>query len=259
LPLEGDPGVPIQRRLQAVKKVRVYEEIVAQITSLILNGELKVGDRLPSERELCETFGVGRNSVREATRALESAHLVETRQGEGTYVTASADSLVPVLSARISSGGESGIRYLFEARRVLEPQVAALAAERATRGEVHELEAVIERQRAEMEGGGTGMAEDTAFHLGLARAAKNEFLERLVGILLNSLTELRERSIRKKADQLRSLGGHEKIIEAIRSGDEKGAVVTMISHLLEIEGREMGYPEPEEEAEEEEQEARRNH
>ena len=70
-------------RLQAVKKTRVYEAIVEQLTALILEGEIKPGEKLPSERELCEQFGVGRNSVREATRSLESARLVETKQGGG--------------------------------------------------------------------------------------------------------------------------------------------------------------------------------
>jgi GntR family transcriptional repressor for pyruvate dehydrogenase complex len=174
----------IQGRLQAVRKVRVYEEIVSQITSLILNGELKYGDKLPPERELCERFGVGRNSVREATRALESANLVETRQGEGTFVTVSPDSLVPALSAKISSEGESGFHLLFEARRILEPQIAALATKRAAPAELKELSDILERQKKEVQAGRSGIDEDTEFHMALAKAAKNEFLLRLVGILL---------------------------------------------------------------------------
>lgn len=230
----------IRNRLQTVKKIRLYEGIVSQITSLILEGDLQVGDRLPSERELCERFGVGRNSVREAVRAMESANLVATRQGDGTFVVASPESLVPVLSEKISSGGESGLRLLFEARRLLEPQIAALAAERASAGEVERLAGILERQREEIRQGRSGMDADTAFHLGLAEAAKNEFLLRLVGVLLNSLKELRERSIREKVGRLRSLQGHEEILEAVRAREMKKAVSRMLSHLLAIEGREMG-------------------
>ena len=87
--------MPIAGRLQTVKKTRVYEAIVEQLTALILEGEIKTGDKLPTERELCEQFGVGRNSVREATRSLESARLVETKQGEGTFVTAHPESMIP--------------------------------------------------------------------------------------------------------------------------------------------------------------------
>lgn len=240
----------IRNRLQTVKKTRLYEGIVSQITALILEGNLNTGDRLPSERELCERFGVGRNSVREAVRALESANLVTTRQGDGTFVVASPESLVPVLSEKLSSGGESGLRLLFEARRLLEPQIAALAAERATAGEKDKLASILDRQRTEIRQGRSGMAEDTAFHLALAEAAKNEFLLRLVGLLLHSLKELRERSIRENVDRLRSLQGHLEILEAVRSRDQKRAVSRMLSHLLEIEGGEMGGGEEEEEEEE---------
>ena len=227
----------IQLLLQTVRKVRVYEEIVSQITSLILNGELKVGDKLPSERELGERFGVGRNSVREATRALESASLVETRQGEGTFIIATPDSLVPVLSARISEE-ESGIRLLFEARRVLEPQIAVLAAKRAGEGELNELDRILVRQRKEVEAGGSGIEEDTQFHMALAKAAKNEFLEKLLRTLLASLREMRERSIRRMSDRIRSHETHLKILNAIKAKNENGTVESMITHLLEIEGGE---------------------
>jgi GntR family transcriptional repressor for pyruvate dehydrogenase complex len=232
----------IQPKLQIVRKVRIYEEIVSQITSLILNGELKMGDKLPSERELGERFGVGRNSVREATRALESANLVETRQGEGTFIIAGPDSVVPVLSAQISNE-ESGIHLLFEARRVLEPQIAALAAKRVTPKEMKDLERILKNQRQKVDSGGSGIEEDTQFHKGLAAAAKNEFLLKLVGTLLDSLLDLRERSIREHSDRIRSHQTHMKILEAIKAGHKEEAAASMLSHLLEIEGVEVGYEE----------------
>lgn len=238
----------IRDRLQMVKKTRLYEGIVSQITALILEGNLQMGDRLPSERELCERFGVGRNSVREAVRALESANLVATRHGDGTFVVASPESLVPVLLEKTSSEGENGLRQLFEARRLLEPQITALAVKRASSAELEKLADILERQRAEIEQGRSGMDEDTAFHLGLAEAAKNEFLLRLVGVLLYSLKELRERSIRENVGRLRSLHGHEEILEAVRARESNKAISRMLSHLLEIEGREMGEF-PDEEAE----------
>lgn len=233
-------GLAIEGRLQAVRKVRVYEEIVSQITSLILNGDLKLGDKLPSERELCERFGVGRNSVREATRALESANLVETRQGEGTFVIVTPDTLVPALSEKISSEGESGFHLLFEARRILEPQIAALAAKRASPAELKKLSTILTRQQKEVEAGGSGIEEDTEFHITLAEAAKNEFLQRLVVSLLGSLKELRERSVRNESDRIRSYETHLKILEAVKAGREKDAVANMMGHLLEIEGGEVG-------------------
>lgn len=228
----------INPKLQAVKKTRVYEAIVAQLTSLILEGDLRPGEKLPSERELCEQFGVGRNSVREATRSLESARLVETRQGEGTFVTARPESLVPMISEKVSSSTESGIHHLFEARRVLEPQITALAAERATVEEVRGLERTLERQHAEIAGGGLGLEEDTRFHLGLAEAAKNKFLHHLLSSLLNSLSEMRARSLRDKNARFHSWQAHRQILDAVLASDKNRAIAEMISHLVEAEGAE---------------------
>ena len=230
----------ISDRLQTVKKTRVYEAIVAQLTSLILEGEIKPGEKLPSERELCEQFGVGRNSVREATRSLESARLVETRQGEGTFVTAHPESMVHVISAKVTSDAESGINHLFEARMVLEPQIAALAAERATPAELEELEDSLRRQHGAVEGGGLGLEEDTQFHLGLAEAAKNQFLHHLLSSLLNSLSEMRERSLgRDESARFRSWEAHQKILDAVNNKDQNKALAGMISHLVDIKGSEV--------------------
>lgn len=230
----------ISDRLQTVKKTRVYEAIVAQLTSLILEGEIKPGEKLPSERELCDQFGVGRNSVREATRSLESARLVETRQGEGTFVTAHPESMVHMISEKVSSDAESGIHHLFEARMVLEPQIAALAAERVTGAELEDLEDTLRRQHGAVEGGGLGLEEDTQFHLGLAEAAKNQFLHHLLSSLLNTLSEMRERSLgRDESARFRSWEAHQEILGAVSNKDQNKAVAGMISHLVDIEGSEL--------------------
>ncbi len=229
----------IAGRLHTVKKTRVYEAIVEQLTALILEGEIMPGDKLPSERELCEQFGVGRNSVREATRSLESAKLVETRQGEGTFVTANPISMIPMISEIVSSDQESGIHHIFEARMVLEPQITALAAERVTVAEVKGLQNILRDQHDEIESGGLGLKQDTQFHLGLAEAAKNQFLHHLLNSLLNSLSGMRERSLRDKSVRFRSWEAHQKILDAVLNKDKNRAIAGMISHLVEIEGNEL--------------------
>ncbi|MED5579345.1 MAG: FadR/GntR family transcriptional regulator, partial [Nitrospinota bacterium] len=229
----------IETRLQAVKKVRVYEEIVSQITNLILEGELQQGDKLPSERGLCEQFSVGRNSVREAVRALESGNLVETRQGEGSFIKAGPATLVSLHSDLLSSKGEEGVRSLFEARRILEPQVVSLASVRVTASELKKLQQVVLNQKIEISKGGTGIFQDTDFHLRLASAAKNEFLYRLVKTLLDSLSEVRERSIREHSVRIRSCEGHQQILDSLRKRDSKTCSSEMLSHLLDIEGIEL--------------------
>src|SRR3989475_3438037 len=130
----GEPADPVIE-LGPIKSTRIYEEIVRQVKQLIAEGRLKSGDRLPPERELAEKFVVSRTSVREALRALESLGLIEIRAGEGTFVREmSVDELVGPLALVLTSQREA-IGELFEARRGLEPAIAALAAGRRAAAE----------------------------------------------------------------------------------------------------------------------------
>src|ERR1051326_6004333 len=118
--------------IEPIKSTRIYEEIVRQIKTMISEGRLKSGDQLPPERDLAEKFVVSRTSVRAALRALESLGLIEIRPGEGTFVReVSVESLIEPLALVMLSQREA-IGELFEARRLLEPSIAAFAALRAT-------------------------------------------------------------------------------------------------------------------------------
>jgi GntR family transcriptional repressor for pyruvate dehydrogenase complex len=171
--------------LGPIKSTRIYEEIVRQVKQLIAEGRLKSGDRLPPERELAEKFVVSRTSVREALRALESLGLIEIRAGEGTFVRqVSLDALVGPLALMMTSQREA-IGELFEARRVLEPAIAALAASRATPEEVQEMERILESQAREVAAGRTGLAEDAAFHTAVGAAAHNHAITRIVHAIMD--------------------------------------------------------------------------
>src|SRR3990167_6105938 len=133
-----------------IRSTRIYEEIVRQVKQMITEGRLKSGDQLPPERDLAEKFRVSRTSVREALRALESLGLLEIRPGEGTFVReVSVEALIEPLALLMVSQRET-IGELFEARRVLEPAIAALAAARATPEEVQEMERILEEQAREI-------------------------------------------------------------------------------------------------------------
>lgn len=220
--------------LKAIKKTRVYEDIVAQIKSLIAQGKLRVGDQLPSERELSEMFQVSRASVREAIRALESIGLIEIRQGEGTFVASTIETLLTSVASALAQHRDP-LTPIFEARKVLEPATAALAAERATAEEVTQLEAILADQAKQIADGETGVEADTRFHSTLAEAAKNDVLLRLNEAIVDSLRETRVRSLRSQGRPARSLAGHREILEAIRRKDPKRAREAMLHHLETIE------------------------
>ena len=125
--------------VEPIKSTRIYEEIVRQVKALIAEGRLKSGDQLPPERDLAAQFKVSRTSVREALRTLESLGLIEIRPGEGTFVReVSVESLIEPLAHVILSQREA-VGELFEARRLLEPALAGLAARRATQDDLHEM------------------------------------------------------------------------------------------------------------------------
>ena len=171
--------------IEPVKSTRIYEEIVRQVKQLIADGKLKSGDQLPPERDLAEKFMVSRTSVREALRALQSRGLVEIRAGEGAFVRdISVETLIEPLALVILPHREA-VGELFEARRLLEPAIAALAARRATREELGEMERILDDQAKEVSQGRTGVAQDTALHAAIANSAHNRAITRIVSALMD--------------------------------------------------------------------------
>ena len=166
--------------LKAIKKTRIYEEVVSQLHELIREGKLKAGDQLPSERELAETFKVSRTSVREALRALETQGLVVSRTGTGTFVAdLPIESLVAPLATLLIQE-KSALADIFEMRKLIEPHIASLAAERATKRDIERMKRILEKQKEEVNRGATGVEEDAEFHFSIGRATQNQALEKLV-------------------------------------------------------------------------------
>ncbi len=226
--------------VEPIKSTRIYEEIVRQIKTLVQEGRLKSGDRLPPERDLAERFRVSRTSVREALRALESVGLIEIRAGEGTFVREiSVESLIEPLALVILTQREA-VGELFEARRLLEPAIAGLAARRATGDEIYEMERILEEQAKEVAAGRTGLAQDAAFHAAIAGSAHNRAITRLVHALMDLLAQSREESLQIPGRPSRSHQDHRRILEAIQRRDAASAQRAMLDHLVAVEGLLMG-------------------
>ena len=223
-----------------IKSTRIYAEIVRQIKALIAEGRLKSGDQLPPERDLAAQFKVSRTSVREALRTLESLGLIEIRPGEGTFVReVSVESLIEPLAHVILSQREA-VGELFEARRLLEPALAGLAARRATQDDLQEMERILEEQAKEVAAGLTGLAQDAAFHASIAASVRNRAIMRIVNALMDLLTQSREESLQTPGRPTRSHQDHRRVLAAIRSRDEDGARRAMLDHLNAVEALVMG-------------------
>ncbi len=218
-----------------VKKTRVYEEIVAKIKDMIDKGRFKSGDQLPVERELAEVFRVSRSSVREAIRSLESQGLLESRQGNGTYIAKHpVESLVNPLATVISSE-KDGQRELFEMRRLIEPQLAFLAAERATEDEIRTMERTLALQEREVARGESATESDKNFHCLLANAARNRFLLHIVDNNMHLFLESRDNFLQVEGRPEKSLQHHRELLDAIKARDPESAAQAMREHLIDIE------------------------
>lgn len=228
-----------QSMLRAVEKKRAYEDIVQQVLTLIEDGKLKRGDQLPSERELTETFKVSRTTVREAIRTLESMKLLQCRQGTGTYVLASSEeALIQPLAAALFNKKDD-IRDIFYIRKIIEPQVAHLAAENAMPQEIEEMETILRKQKESIERGENIIETDSAFHNLMAKATTNRVMERLIAALIDLLKQSREDYLMENENDeraKRSLEGHRQILSAIKKGDSTAAQKSMLRHIEEIEG-----------------------
>lgn len=229
----------MREELKAVEKKRAYENIVQQVLELIEAGKLKQGDQLPSERELTEIFKVSRTTVREAIRTLESMRLLQSRQGNGTYVLASSEEeLIQPLAAALFNA-EDDIRDIFYVRKIIEPHVARLAAENATAREIEEMAEILRRQAVSIEQGESIIESDSAFHNLMAGAARNRVMERLTAALVDFLKQSRELYLmddeRGTRRQERSMEGHKQVLVAIKNGDPEAAQRLMLEHLEEIE------------------------
>jgi len=218
--------------LQFVEPRRLYRQIADQIAGLIAADEFLPGSRLPAERELAAKLGVSRASVREAIISLEIGGLVEVRVGTGIFVTAKRG---PGTDAAGDAG--PGPFELLNARKLVEGEIAALAATAATAADVEGLQQSVERMTAHVDDFATREDTDRDFHLRLAKATGNGSLELVVEGLWNQRAELWGRMQQhfhttELADQ--TIRDHAAIVRAVVAHDPAGARVAMHRHLSRV-------------------------
>ncbi len=216
-----------------VRPTRVSEKLAKDLEQLLQDGVWRPGDQLPGERDLASRFGVSRSSVREALRILELHGWVEIRQGDGTRVASPSESFGRRLRSRLHQ--EDFILELFEVRRILEPAVAALAAERSHPQGVARLEELLAQQQAAKEDLYRFVELDMFFHKTLADMSRNAVLSEIVSLLEVELRQIRLVSTAKRYRPQVTLSEHLRILEAIRASDPEAARQAMLAHLSTVE------------------------
>ena len=218
--------------LQHVEPRRLYRQIADQIAGLIAAGEFKPGSRLPAERELATKLGVSRASVREAIISLEIGGLVEVRIGTGIFVTTSAASS----GARDRDVGP-GPFELLSARKLIEGEIAALAATNASEHDIEGLQQNVKRMESNVDNFGAREDSDRDFHLRLAKASGNGSLETVVEGLWAQRAELwgrMQKHFHTPDLAQQTIRDHAAIVKAVAAHDAPGARAAMRRHIARV-------------------------
>ena len=217
-----------------IKTRRSFEEAMQQIAQAIRAGDLHVGDKLPSERELASIMGISRPTVREALKVLAESGVIEIRAGKsgGAFV---ASEVVPNLLQERSELRLAEVAAVLEARRLFEPRVAQLAALRGTEEDFEALRQTIELQREAGNDREHALQLDLRFHLRIARATQNPTLVEMMRYLLEQLEIARDMALREELEPDHAIQIHERTLEAILSGDPEAVDVAMDEHLSFLE------------------------
>lgn len=218
--------------VEKISVKKVSESVVEQIEKMIESGTFQSGEKLPSVREMCEMFGVGRSAIRDAIITLKGKGTVDVRQGEGTYICR-FDS-AKLFPNHLISPDSSDVRELFQVRKILEPGIAEMAARYRTEQQVYEMENIFSSDSA------LSWEEDYNFHMIIANASKNQIIFQLMQFISTTtkkhmndfhLTIQKNEHIIEKISKQ-----HLEILSAIKNANPEQAKIKMTEHLEYVEG-----------------------
>ena len=217
--------------IKSIRKNNVTETVYGQMKDAIVSGEWEAGKKIPSENELASIMGVSRISIRAAIQRLASIGLIESRQGEGTFVcelngTQQLKSLIPVMALT-----KTDLRNVLELRMVVEGKTASLAAERCSDEVLRELKDIY-RRHSESASIEDAASLDFSFHYTIAKATGNLLIEQVFSILYDTYSKAFHEIVEAMGKE-RALHFHGQIIQAIESGNSRLAGELMDEHVQE--------------------------
>ncbi len=218
---------------QPIRSARISEEVIAQIKSAILSGQYQPGDKLPSERELIEQFGVGRGVIREALRALEATGFVTMRQGPngGAFLKELNFNHLTGGFVDLYLAGKLTIPELSQVRKLVEPEVASLAAARIDDAWRSQLREAMAAERGQLGEGDDRMLVMTRVHFILAEMCGNYLLHAIVNAMIKLTHEIVATVEPQEHYALHGAGEHDEVAEAVIAGQPRRAAAAMRAHL----------------------------
>nr|WP_320119764.1 FadR/GntR family transcriptional regulator [uncultured Marinifilum sp.] len=211
------------------------DKIADQINELISSGQLKAGDKLPSERLLSEKLNVGRIYVRDAIKKLEFYGIVKTLPQSGTIVSDNQDSAFVEMITNALSLVNPDYNSLLQVRNVLEIEAARSAAEKALPKDIELMEEAVDLLSKKVDQGEAGLEEDLMFHIRIAEATKNDVLKYLISYLTSHMQNYAKKyDICRNSRNLKALKEHRQILKHIKDGNVEKSGESMKEHLSSL-------------------------
>ncbi|MBW2305607.1 MAG: FadR family transcriptional regulator [Deltaproteobacteria bacterium] len=233
------PSTSTSEFLRPARRIKISDDIYHQILSYISKADLKPGHKLPSERELSELFSTGRSAVREALRFLEALQIVEVYQGKGYFVKKfDYDAYIQFLSLSISmkQGSNSfSLSEFWEARKMLESRLCAMAARRMDTAKCSELQKIHRKMHESLGEPDYFARSATMFHREIAKIAGNKVLLFLLDCLLTIRPHVRKKAMSRPQFRFEVLRSHKNIIDCFLKNDPAGAGKAMKQHLDSVD------------------------
>jgi GntR family transcriptional repressor for pyruvate dehydrogenase complex len=224
------------RPIEPVRRLRLADAVAAELEQLIVRGDYSVGDRLPPERVLAEQFGVGRSSMREALKVVEADGLLQINHGVGVFVASNQKRpRTPGGDLRIID--HATVPELFEVRRTLEGEAAALAALRITSREAEELEQLVAASADPRLSADEFVALDAEMHTAIFAATKNRILLQIYEIYRPLFLTYSQRVLELPEWRETAQAEHEQIVRAIVAHRRREARAATLKHLRGVEAR----------------------
>jgi len=220
--------------IKPIDRKSLYEEITTEIIHLIKTGQWKPGDKITGEVALAEAFGVSRNSIREALKALELSGIIVARPGKGTFLAVDAMQHINRMELVSTIKGTQSYDELMETRLIVEPQLAYLASKRASKTDIDELKQLIKEQSEAVENGSYNITLGLKFHNKIMEASRNEVLAKFMNSIADELCAQRFVQISRYFDGhtlAHELQEHQEILDHIAAGEADLAKEKVYTHI----------------------------
>jgi GntR family transcriptional repressor for pyruvate dehydrogenase complex len=219
----------IRNAHEMVPRTSLVDLVVRRIQDWVLKGEFKPGEKLPSEKEMIAQFKVSKSVLREAVSRLNGLRLIETYQGKGSFVSAESQTLL--ISMEMDSAGDDFSTHLWELRKIFEPQIARLAAQKRSEGDLLQLKKLLKDIDSAIERNEMGYREDDSLHITLAKTTHNPMLEKIAIIIARISEPYKRLSMDRSFRPAETRQEWHAIVRAVEKIDPEEAFISMSHHI----------------------------